>query len=189
MKLSPSIKELNSHLAKMNIALSGFVPTMGALHNGHLSIVTRAINECPVVTVSIFVNPTQFNNKEDLKNYPRDIEKDLEMLSGVMRKNDIVFFPVAQEIYPEEDTRIFSFGNLETVMEGLHRPGHFNGVAQVVSRLFEIVKPDIAYFGQKDFQQLTIIKDLVRQTGNKQLPYNQRIRWTCNEQQKPASCS
>jgi pantoate--beta-alanine ligase len=142
---------------------------MGALHNGHLSLVDMAIKECKIVTVSIFVNPTQFNDKEDLKNYPRTMEKDIEMLSGVMRENDIVFTPDTHEIYPDEDTRVFNFGNLDKVMEGLHRPGHFNGVAQVVSRLFDIVNPDIAYFGQKDFQQLIIIRELVKQTGNKVL--------------------
>ena len=167
MKKASTIKELRSYLEVTNLSPSGFVPTMGALHYGHLSLVARAIGECPIVTVSIFVNPIQFNDKEDFKNYPRNVAKDIEILSGVMRENDIVFTPDTHEMYPEEDTRIFNFGNLEKVMEGLHRPGHFNGVAQVVSRLFEIVKPEISYFGQKDFQQLTIIKELVRQTGNK----------------------
>jgi pantoate--beta-alanine ligase len=167
MKRALSVKELKRHLAISNLSPSGFVPTMGALHNGHLSLVSIAKEECPVVTVSIFVNPTQFNDKEDLKNYPRTVEKDLQLLSGVMRENDIVFIPETTEIYPEEDIRIFNFGNLDKVMEGEHRPGHFNGVAQVVSRLFDIVGPDIAYFGQKDFQQLTIIRELVRQTGNR----------------------
>lgn len=167
MKNTSSIKELKSHLASMNLSPSGFVPTMGALHNGHLSLVDLAIKECKIVTVSIFVNPIQFNDKEDLKNYPRTVEKDLEMLSGVMRENDIMFTPDTHEIYPDENTRVFNFGNLDKVMEGLHRPGHFYGVAQVVSRLFDIVNPDIAYFGQKDFQQSTIIRELVRQTGNK----------------------
>jgi pantoate--beta-alanine ligase len=167
MKKASSIKELKNHLSTTNLLPSGFVPTMGALHNGHLSLVGQAIKECKIVTVSIFVNPTQFNNREDLKNYPRTLEKDLEILSGVMRENDIVFTPKIHEIYPVEDTRVFNFGNLGKGMEGFHRPGHFNGVAQVVSRLFDIVNPDIAYFGQKDFQQLTIIRELVRQTGNK----------------------
>lgn len=167
MKRASSIKELKSYPGDMNLSPSGFVPTMGALHNGHISLVSRAIKDCPVVTVSIFINPTQFDDKEDLKNYPRTIEKDIEMLSEVMRGNDILFTPDTNEIYPQEDTRVFLFGNLDKVMEGLHRPGHFNGVAQVVSRLFEIINPDIAYFGQKDFQQLTIIRELVRQSGNK----------------------
>jgi pantoate--beta-alanine ligase len=167
MKSASSIKDLKSHLKSINLSPSGFVPTMGALHNGHLSLVSRAITECPVLIVSIFVNPTQFNDKEDLKNYPRTIEKDFELLSGVMRENDIVFTPETDEIYPKEDNRIFSFGNLDRVMEGLHRPGHFNGVAQVVSRLFDIVNPDIAFFGQKDFQQLTIVRALVKQEGTR----------------------
>jgi len=167
MNRTSTKKELKRYLKWKNIHPSGFVPTMGALHSGHLSLVARAIKDCRIVTVSIFVNPTQFNDKEDLKHYPRMVEKDLEMLSEIMREDDIVFIPDTLEIYPEEDTRIFNFGNLDKVMEGLHRPGHFNGVAQVVSRLFEIVDPDIAYFGQKDFQQLTIIRELVRQTGNK----------------------
>ena len=113
------------------------------------------------------MNPTQFNDKNDLKNYPRTLENDLKILAEVLRENDIVFTPSVKEIYPEEDKREFHFGNLDNVMEALHRPGHFNGVAQVVSRLFEIVKPDIAFFGQKDFQQLAVIKALVNQTGNK----------------------
>ena len=140
---------------------------MGALHRGHLALIECAVNECEIVTVSIFVNPNQFNDKNDLKNYPRTLDKDLALISNVMRENDIVFTPDTKEIYPHIDTRVFKFGNLETVMEGEHRPGHFNGVAQVVTRLFDIVNPDFAYFGQKDFQQLTIIRELVRQTGNK----------------------
>jgi pantoate--beta-alanine ligase len=167
MKRAFSIKELQDHLKWMNLSPSGFVPTMGALHKGHLSLVRQAITDCKILTVSIFVNPNQFNDKEDLKNYPRTIEKDLDLLSDVMRENDIVFTPETEEIYPEPDTRVFNFGKLDRVMEGKHRPGHFNGVAQVVNRLFEIVKSDYAYFGQKDFQQLTIIKELVRQTGNR----------------------
>jgi pantoate--beta-alanine ligase len=139
----------------------GFIPTMGALHNGHLSLVEQAGSECSFVVVSIFVNPTQFNDKEDLARYPRNLEKDLELLSNV--KCDLVFAPSVEEVYPEPDTRIFDFGNLDKVMEGAHRPGHFNGVGQVVSRLFKIVTPDKAFFGQKDFQQLAIIKNLVIQ--------------------------
>jgi pantoate--beta-alanine ligase len=151
----------------LNIRPVGFVPTMGALHEGHISLVREAIQRCPVVIISIYVNPTQFNDKEDLKNYPRTFEADIEMLSKILRKNDIVFHPDDKEIYPEADKRIFHFGNLDKVMEALHRPGHFNGVAQVVSRLFEIVSPDVAIFGMKDFQQLAVIKELIRQTGTK----------------------
>jgi pantoate--beta-alanine ligase len=167
MKVASTIKELRTHLEKIHLPPVGFVPTMGALHNGHLFLVNTAIKECPVTAVSIFVNPTQFNDKEDMKNYPRTLDSDLQMLGKILRENDVVFTPATHEIYPEEDKRIFQFGNLDKIMEGLHRPGHFNGVAQVVSRLFEIVKPDIAFFGQKDFQQLSIIRELVRQTGDK----------------------
>ncbi len=139
------------------------VPTMGALHAGHISLVNTAVSNSARVIVSIFVNPAQFNDKNDLKNYPRTLEKDKEMLKKVLRKDDILFIPSVSEIYPVEDKRVFDFGDIGKVMEGAHRPGHFNGVAQVVSRLFEITEPDTAYFGQKDFQQVTIIKELVRQ--------------------------
>jgi pantoate--beta-alanine ligase len=159
--------ELQASLTKLDRAPVGLVPTMGALHEGHLSLAENAVKQCPVVVVSIFVNPTQFNDKNDLKNYPRTPDSDLELLKKALRETDIVFTPGVKEIYPVEDRREFHFGNLDSVMEALHRPGHFNGVAQVVSRLFEIVKPDIAFFGLKDFQQLAVIKDLVRQTGNK----------------------
>jgi len=141
----------------------GFVPTMGALHNGHISLVEDAKRKCPLIVVSIYVNPTQFNDKEDLKNYPRTIEADLALLNKHLRKEDIVFTPDDKEVYPEEDKRIFSFGNLDNVMEALNRPGHFNGVGLVVSRLFDIVRPDMAFFGLKDFQQVAVIKSLVRQ--------------------------
>ncbi len=139
----------------------GFVPTMGALHEGHISLVKKCCEQNDVCIVSIFVNPTQFNNLTDLEKYPRTIEQDTKILAeaGV----DIVFVPSVQEIYPEPDTRQFDFGQLDKVMEGQFRPGHFNGVAQVVSRLFDIVKPDRAYFGEKDFQQLAIIRQMVRQ--------------------------
>jgi len=145
----------------------GFVPTMGALHKGHLSLVKNAVSECPLVVVSIYVNPTQFNDGEDLKRYPRPLKKDLAMLRRYLRKNDIVFTPDDNEMYPAEDKRIFSFGNLDNVMESLHRPGHFNGVAQIVSRFFEIILPDVAFFGFKDFQQVAVIKELIRQNHYK----------------------
>lgn len=140
----------------------GFVPTMGALHKGHISLVDRARNENECVIVSVFVNPTQFNDPDDLKNYPRTPERDLEMLrqAGV----DIVFMPSVKEVYPETDMRVFDFGMIDKVMEGATRPGHFNGVAQVVSRLFDMVGPDRAYFGEKDFQQIAVIKALVAQS-------------------------
>ncbi len=141
----------------------GFVPTMGALHDGHISLVKKSVCENNITVVSIFVNPTQFNNKQDLINYPRTLSRDLDMLenSGC----DIVFTPTNSEMYPEEDTRKFNFGDLECVMEGEFRPGHFNGVAQIVSKLFRIVPANRAYFGEKDFQQLAIINELVAQLG------------------------
>ena len=139
----------------------GFVPTMGALHEGHLSLIRRSVEENKFTALSIFVNPTQFNEKQDFKHYPRNLESDLKILDSF--PVNLVFAPGIPEIYPEPDTRIFNFGGLENTMEGLHRPGHFNGVAQVVSRLLDIIRPDRAYFGQKDFQQLAIVSDLVRQ--------------------------
>jgi len=138
----------------------GFVPTMGALHRGHLSLVQIAGQQTDFVVVSIFVNPTQFNDKGDLDRYPRDLQKDVDLLSTSACQ--LIFAPEPKEIYPEPDTRQFNFGQLEQVMEGRFRPGHFNGVAQVVSRLFDIVQPDKAFFGQKDFQQLAIINEMVR---------------------------
>jgi pantoate--beta-alanine ligase len=167
MKPISTVSELQSRLKKLGLSPVGFVPTMGALHEGHLSLAESAVKQCPVVVVSIFVNPTQFNDKNDLKNYPRTPESDLELLQKVLRETDLVFTPDIKEIYPEEDKREFHFGNLDNVMEALHRPGHFNGVAQVVSRLFEIVNPDIAIFGLKDLQQLAVIRALVKQTANK----------------------
>jgi pantoate--beta-alanine ligase len=167
MKVVSTVKELQEATKGPDSSPLGFVPTMGALHHGHLTLVQNALILCSRVVVSIYVNPTQFNDKNDLKNYPRTPDADLALLRSVLREKDIVFTPDDKEIYPAEDRRVFHFGNLENVMEALHRPGHFNGVAQVVSRLFEIVKPDIAIFGQKDFQQLAVIKELVRQMGNK----------------------
>lgn len=137
------------------------VPTMGALHEGHASLVRRSVAENDVTVVSVFVNPTQFNDKNDLQNYPRTLDADCNLLEKVGA--DIVFAPNVEEMYPEEDTRVFSFAPLDTVMEGAFRPGHFNGVAQIVSKLFYAVEPDKAYFGEKDFQQLAIIREMVRQ--------------------------
>ena len=137
----------------------GLVPTMGALHQGHLSLVEQAGEQTGFVVVSIFVNPTQFNDKGDLERYPRNLQKDIDFLT--QSSCGLIFAPDADEIYPEPDTRQFDFGQLEQVMEGKFRLGHFNGVAQVVSRLFEIVEPDKAFFGMKDFQQMTIIKEMV----------------------------
>ena len=141
----------------------GFVPTMGALHRGHISLVERAVAENGCAVVSVFVNPTQFNNPNDLKTYPRTPEADLDLLdeTGV----ELVFMPSVEEMYPQPDTRQFDFGPTGQVMEGERRPGHFNGVAQVVSRLFDLVHPNRAYFGQKDFQQVAIIRMLVDMLG------------------------
>lgn len=139
----------------------GLVPTMGALHEGHASLVRRSVGENGVTVVSVFVNPTQFNDKNDLKNYPRDLEADCALLE--ICKADYVFAPEVEEMYPTPDTRHFEFPPVSTVMEGAHRPGHFNGVCQVVSRLFYIVRPDRAYFGEKDWQQIAVVKAMVRQ--------------------------
>jgi pantoate--beta-alanine ligase len=165
MKVISTVVRLKEEIAGTRSNPFGFVPTMGALHEGHLSLVRNAIAQCPLIAVSIFVNPTQFNDRKDLKNYPRTIDEDIALLETVMRKDDLLFIPDDIEIYPSGDKRVFDFGNLDKVMEAVHRSGHFNGVAQVVSRLFEIVKPDFAYFGQKDFQQLVIVRALVRQAG------------------------
>ncbi|WP_448519733.1 pantoate--beta-alanine ligase [Rhodoflexus sp.] len=137
----------------------GFVPTMGALHRGHISLIEQAKAENPLVICSIFVNPTQFNNANDLKHYPRTLEQDIAMLTAA--GCDAVFLPDEAEMYPTRPQMQLNFGNLEQVMEGAHRPGHFNGVGLVVSKLFHMVQPDRAYFGQKDLQQFLIIKRLV----------------------------
>ncbi|MEG1585303.1 MAG: pantoate--beta-alanine ligase [Bacteroidales bacterium] len=142
----------------------GFVPTMGALHEGHLFLVKKCKGENDICVVSVFVNPTQFNNPEDLEKYPRTPEKDAELLASV--GCDVVFMPEVTEMYPEPDTRLFDFGPVGDVMEGKMRPGHFNGVAQVVSKLFDMVTPDSAYFGEKDFQQVAIIREMVRQLNS-----------------------
>ncbi len=160
IKTSEVLKERVSDRRKQGHVI-GFVPTMGALHEGHLSLVKKAGQECEVVVVSIFVNPTQFNDPQDLERYPRDLETDMDKLKAT--PCELLFVPSVEEVYPGPDTRVFDFGQLDKLMEGKHRPGHFNGVAQVVSRLFDMVKPDKAYFGQKDFQQLAIIREMVRQ--------------------------
>lgn len=139
----------------------GLVPTMGALHEGHLSLIRTAKEHCDVVVASIFVNPIQFNNADDLRTYPRTLEADCEKLQEI--GCDMVLAPSVEEMYPEPVTETYNFGELETVMEGPRRPGHFAGVAAVVRRLFEIVEPAKAFFGEKDFQQLAIIRRLVEQ--------------------------
>ena len=163
MKLVHTIHELRVELDVLRKAGKkiGFVPTMGALHEGHASLVRRAVEENDIVVVSDFVNPTQFNDKNDLLKYPRTLEADCELLQK--EGAAFVFAPSVEEIYPEPDTRQFSYAPLDTVMEGKFRPGHFNGVCQVVSKLFMIVEPDKAYFGEKDFQQLAIIREMVKQ--------------------------
>ena len=161
MKVFQHVDELRAALDTVDPAQTGFVPTMGALHAGHRSLVERARRECRTVVVSVFVNPTQFNDKNDLRNYPRTPEADAALLEAAGA--DMVFMPSVEDIYPEPDTRQFDFGQIDKVMEGATRPGHFNGVGQVVSRLFEIVRPARAYFGEKDFQQIAVIKSLVEQ--------------------------
>ncbi len=163
MEIFSTIAELRAQLDKADQTAVGFVPTMGALHAGHCSLIERARRENGVVVVSVFVNPTQFNDKNDLRNYPRTPEADAALLEKAGA--DYVLMPSVEEIYPEPDTREFDFGRIDKVMEGATRPGHFNGVAQVVSRLFDIVRPARAYFGEKDFQQIAVIKAMVRQLG------------------------
>ena len=163
MKVVNNVAALHAALAECPKEGIGFVPTMGALHAGHRSLVERARRENDTVVVSVFVNPTQFNDKNDLRNYPRTPEADCAVLEAAGA--DIVFMPSVEEVYPEPDTRLFDFGQIDKVMEGATRPGHFNGVAQVVSRLFDLVKPRRAYFGEKDFQQIAVIKAMVAQLG------------------------
>ncbi len=165
MKVIRTSKELRQWSAdRRSEGLSiGFVPTMGALHAGHMSLVEKARAANDMVAVSVFVNPTQFNNPTDLATYPRTEEADLALLeaAGV----DVAFVPTVEEMYPEPDTRVFDLGPVAEVMEGAMRPGHFNGVAQVVSRLFEMVRPTRAYFGEKDFQQIAVIRRMVELEG------------------------
>lgn len=170
MKLIQTIQELCTELDALRKEgkTIGLVPTMGALHAGHASLVKRAVAENDVVVVSDFVNPTQFNDKNDLLKYPRTLDADCKLLEECGAS--FVFAPSVEEIYPEPDTRQFSYAPLDTVMEGKFRPGHFNGVCQIVSKLFLIVEPTRAYFGEKDFQQLAIIREMVRK-----YPFNLEI--------------
>ena len=170
MKLIQTINELRAELdvLRREGKTIGLVPTMGALHAGHASLVKRAVAENDVVVVSDFVNPTQFNDKNDLLKYPRTLDADCKLLEACGAA--FVFAPSVEEIYPEPDTRQFSYAPLDTVMEGKYRPGHFNGVCQIVSKLFLIVEPTRAYFGEKDFQQLAIIREMVRK-----YPFNLEI--------------
>lgn len=170
MLIFTKIHEIQRFLTELKAKrqLLGFVPTMGALHSGHISLIKSSKLTCHVTICSIFVNPTQFNDKKDLERYPRTPQKDIDLLEAA--HCDVLFMPNAQEMYPEKDERIFDFGYLDKILDGAHRPGHFNGVAQIVSRLFDIIKPDKAFFGLKDYQQVMIIKALV-----KQLNYNIEI--------------
>lgn len=154
-----TIKEAQAYLSKIGNKTLGFVPTMGALHTGHIALIERAKAENDLVACSIFVNPTQFNNPEDLKKYPRTLEADLAMLQAA--GCDYVFAPLAADMYPSLPSLKFDFGNLEKILEGEFRPGHFNGVGIVVSKLFHIIKPNKAYFGQKDIQQVAVINSLI----------------------------
>lgn len=163
MKIVHTIKDLQNELSKQKAAgkTVGLVPTMGALHAGHASLVERCVSQNDITVVSIFVNPTQFNDKNDLEKYPRTFEADSELLEKCGAT--YVFAPSVAEMYPQPDTRQFSYPPLDTVMEGAFRPGHFNGVCQIVTKLFDAVQPHRAYFGEKDFQQLAIIREMVRQ--------------------------
>ena len=163
MKIVHTIKDLQVELTALRAQgkTVGLVPTMGALHAGHASLVKRSVSENGVTVVSVFVNPTQFNDKNDLEKYPRTLDADCCLLEECGAA--FVFAPSVSEMYPEPDTRQFSYAPLDTVMEGAFRPGHFNGVAQIVSKLFYVVEPDNAYFGEKDFQQIAVIRAMVKQ--------------------------
>lgn len=167
MKVIRKIAELQNELFcyRKDGKKIGLVPTMGALHKGHASLVVRSVEDNDVTVVSIFVNPTQFNDKNDLKNYPCTFDADCALLEQC--KVDYVFAPTVDEIYPTPDTRNFDYPPITTVMEGAYRPGHFNGVCQVVSRLFYIVKPTRSYFGEKDWQQIAVVKEMVKRLSIK----------------------
>lgn len=162
MKIIKTVQDLSSMLEvyRNENKTIGLVPTMGALHEGHKSLVTKCASDCDVTVVSVFVNPTQFNNAADLDTYPRTFEADMELLE--LSGATVAFYPSVEEMYPIKDTRTFDYSPLDTVMEGVYRPGHFNGVCQVVSKLFAMVNPNFAYFGEKDFQQLAIIRRMAK---------------------------
>ena len=167
MKVIHTIKDLQAELTVLRAQGKkvGLVPTMGALHVGHASLVKPSVSENGVTVVSVFVNPTQFNDKNDLAKYPRTLDADCRLLEDCGAA--FAFAPSVEEMYPQPDTREFSYAPLDTVMEGAFRPGHFNGVCQIVSKLFDAIQPDRAYFGEKDFQQLAIIREMVRQMNYK----------------------
>lgn len=162
MEVVTKIVDLQKKIAEIrtNGGTVGLVPTMGALHNGHLELVKRCVAENSICVVSVFVNPTQFNDKNDLLHYPRTLDADCKLLESAGCA--IAFAPEVEEMYPVEDTRVFNLGAVAEVMEGKYRPGHFNGVAQIVSKLFDAVQPDRAYFGEKDFQQIAVIRSMVK---------------------------
>jgi pantoate--beta-alanine ligase len=161
LKVYYSLSEFKEFRKSIDGKISvGFVPTMGALHQGHISLIEQAKKQCDLVICSIFVNPTQFNNPSDLQKYPRTLDADISLLKNA--GTDILFAPEKEEMYAEKHFLTFDFGELERTMEGEFRPGHFNGVATIVSKLFHIVKPNFAFFGQKDLQQVAIIKDLTK---------------------------
>ncbi len=166
MELARTVTELRTLLDKERAEgrTVGFVPTMGALHAGHASLVSRSLGENGVTVVSIFLNPTQFNDKKDLERYPADLGADCRLLTA-LGGNVVAFAPSVGEMYPEPDTRVFSYPPTDSVMEGAYRPGHFNGVCQIVSKLFAIVSPDRAYFGEKDFQQVAVVRRMVVALG------------------------
>ena len=165
MNIIHTVAELRAQVACAKAAGKqvGLVPTMGALHEGHASLIRRSVEECGCTVVSVFVNPTQFNDPNDLKNYPRTLESDCALIEALGA--DIVFAPTAEEMYPTPDTRVFSYPPIDAVMEGARRPGHFNGVCQVVSKLFDMVQPDRAYFGEKDFQQIAVVRAMMKDQG------------------------
>lgn len=167
MKVIHTIKDLQTELSvlKSQGKKIGLVPTMGALHVGHASLVNRSVSENEITVVSVFVNPTQFNDPSDLEKYPRTLAADCELIEPY--EASLVFAPSVTEMYPNADTRQFNFAPIDTVMEGACRPGHFNGVCQIVSKLFDVVLPNRAYFGEKDFQQLAVIRAMVRQLNYK----------------------
>ena len=161
MRVVTTVEALKQALAdeRQSGKTIGLVPTMGALHEGHASLVRRSVSENGCTVVSVFVNPTQFNDKNDLANYPRTLDADCALLERLGAS--LVFAPSVEEVYPEPDTRTFSYPPIDSVMEGPRRPGHFNGVCQIVSKLFLMVEPDRAYFGEKDFQQIAVIRAMV----------------------------
>lgn len=165
MTVIPTIREMKALVAQARVEgkTVGLVPTMGALHEGHASLIRRSVAENDITVVSVFVNPTQFNDKNDLNNYPRTLEADCALIESI--GGTYVFAPSVEEVYPEPDTRAFSYPPIDTVMEGARRPGHFNGVCQIVSKLFLMVEPDRAYFGEKDFQQIAVIRAMMKDQG------------------------